>query len=65
MVPTLVGSFAAVAAIVTLEVPTADGDGVPEIAPVVLFSARPAGSLPAVTDHVKDPFPPVAASAAE
>jgi hypothetical protein len=33
--------------------------GVPEIWPVVGFSVRPAGSVPAVTLHVIDPEPPV------
>ncbi len=37
--------------------------GVPVIAPVELFSVRPAGNDPAVIDHVYGVVPPVACNA--
>ena len=47
---------------VKFDVPVAVG--VPEIAPV-LASVRPAGSVPAASDHVYGGVPPVAASVVE
>lgn len=39
--------------------------GVPVIAPVLLFSDRPAGKLPALIDQVEGVVPPLAANVAE
>jgi len=39
--------------------------GVPVIAPVLVFSVSPAGSVPLVNDHVYGVVPPVAASVVE
>ncbi len=36
--------------------------GVPVIAPVEAFRVRPAGNVPALTEYVYGPTPPVAAS---
>ena len=47
---------------VKLNVPLAVG--VPEISPVEAFSVNPAGSDPALTDHVLGPAPPAAESRA-
>ena len=48
----LAGLSESVAITVKLVVPTNGPVGVPVIAPVDVFSERPAGKLPIVTDHV-------------
>jgi hypothetical protein len=41
----------------------AAAEGVPLITPVVGFNVNPAGSVPAINDHVSEGTPPVAARA--